>query len=86
MRLASGSHPTLSPSAADIDKLFASPGKALLDAAIYDVPAIPREIARAVLVALFEEMGVVGRSPAQAFLASYQRLRYCRRELRGGTW
>ena len=31
--------PIFSPSAADIDTLFASPGKALFDAAIYDVPA-----------------------------------------------
>ena len=49
--------PTFSPSAADIDTLFASPGKALFDAALYDVPAIPREIARDCLVALYEETG-----------------------------
>ena len=44
-------------SAVDIDTLFASPGKALFDAALYTVPAIPREIARDCLVVLYEETG-----------------------------
>ena len=58
--------PTFSPSAASIDTLFASPGKALFDAAIYDVPAIPREIARDCLVALYDlPLGVAGHALAQ---------------------
>ena len=70
--------PTFSPSAASIDTLFASPGKALFDAAIYNVPAIPREIARDCLVALYEETG--DRSPAQVFQKCCERLRHARRE------
>ena len=65
-------------SAADIDTLFASPGKALFDAALYDVPAIPREIARDCLVVLYEETG--DRSPGQVFLKCCERLRHARRE------
>jgi len=68
--------PTFSPSAADIDTLFASPGKALFDAALYDVPAIPREIARDCLVTLCEETG--DRSPGQVFLKCCERLRALR--------
>ena len=70
--------PTFSPSAADIDTLFASPGKALFDAAIYTVPSIPREIARDCLVALHEETG--DRSPAQVFQKCCERLHHARRE------
>ena len=69
---------TFSPSAADIETLFASPGKALFDAALYDVPAIPREIARDCLVVLYEETG--DRSPGQVFLKCCERLRHARRE------
>ena len=65
-------------SAADIDTLFASPGKALFDAALYDVPAIPREIARDCLVTLYEETG--DRSPGQVFHKCCERLRHARRE------
>ena len=63
-------------SAVDIDTLFASPGKALFDAALYTVPAIPREIARDCLVVLYEETG--DRSPGQVFLKCCERLRALR--------
>ena len=62
--------------AVDIGTLFASPGKGLFDAALYTVPAIPREIARDCLVVLYEETG--DRSPGQVFLKCCERLRALR--------